>query len=83
MTDEQIKAAKNTAAIRALEAYSKALEELLVEVDPEQLDQTEHIHTAVLLGKEGKAVAIVSHWKFIADPTVIAKLVALKPQGSA
>jgi hypothetical protein len=78
MTEEQIEAAKNMAAVKALEAYGKALEEVLGEVAPESLDQTEHIHTAVLLGKEGKAVAIISHWKFTTDPQVIAKLVKMK-----
>ncbi len=74
MTEEQINAAKNRAAVRALEAYSEALAETLKDVTLEQLNHTEHVHTALMLGRGGAAIAVICHWTFIADPKVIAQL---------
>ena len=84
MTEEQINAAKNLAAVRALEAYGEALEELLKDVPLEQLDQTEHVHTALIFGKDSTAIAVICHWKFVADPKVMAALLrTAKSEGSA
>jgi len=84
MTDEQINAAKNLAAVRALETYGKSLEETLRGASLDRLDQTEHVHTALILGRDGVTIAVICHWKFVADPEVIASVLgAAKKEGIA
>jgi hypothetical protein len=73
----KIEAAKNLAAVKALEAYAQSLREQLSDQEVVDLDHTEHVHTAILLQGE-TAVALCAHWSFSADPKVVAKCLAMK-----
>jgi len=77
----KIERAQNLAAVRALEAYGKCLQEMLKddEIRAGDLHGIEHVHTALLLvGSNGAPtpVAIVAHWRFSTDPDVIKRVLA-------
>ena len=77
----KIERAQNLAAVRALEAYGKCLQEMLGqdEIRSGDLHGIEHVHTALLLvGADGTPtpVAIVAHWRFSTDPDVVKRVLA-------
>ncbi len=72
---DRIEVAKNTAAVKALEAYVRTLKDMLTpeELAGLDLDKTEHIHTALLV--EDKAtLALIAHWSFSKDPELVEKV---------
>lgn len=77
MDSPKIKAAKNLAAVRALEAYARCLKEELGEPELADLGGTEHLHTAIMLSGE-TTVALLAHWTFSTNPEVVAKCLAMR-----
>lgn len=75
MNTTRIEAAKNEAAVKALETYVRTLRDLLTpeELQGLELHKTEHIHTALLLDAES-ATALIAHWSFSKDPAVVEKI---------
>lgn len=86
--EAKVRRIKEIAAQRAFEVYAKTMQEELPKIGiddiGEAVDQTTHIHEAILMTDNGKPVLVHCRWDFSSHPARVREaLQRTKPAGSA